>query len=267
MSIHVSTSNPWFLRISRTSAPSLRLFCFPFAGSSASLFRPWIEALPEQVEIMAVQLPGRENRLREPCVHDMDEIMEKLGPEIEACLDLPFVFFGHSLGSLVAYELLRRLEDRGRQRAELFIASGGLAPHTCIAPAEPLRLTPDQILQDLRRISPTHGALFNDREVLTLMLPMLQADFEIYANYQYRERAPLRTPVVAIRGAADTYITYQSQLEWKQHTDRQFAFHTIPGTHLFMVDSPRALLALVNVYLTPILDRCCRKARPFGQNA
>lgn len=258
MPISVSTANAWFLRFSRSSTPSLRLFCFPFAGSSASVFRRWIEVLPEQVEVMAVQLPGRENRLREPCMNEMDEILVKLEPEIERVLDLPFVFFGHSLGALVAFEVLRRLEARGQHRAELFFASGGLAPHTCTVRDEPLRLTSEEILEDLRRISSAHRALLDDPEVLSLMLPMLQADFEMYANYRYRENAPIHTPIVAIRGAADTYITQDSQLEWERHTAARFAFHTIPGSHLFMLDSPEALLSLVNGYLAPILNNYSR---------
>jgi len=267
MSIRVSTVNRWFLRFSKSSSPSLRLFCFPFAGSSASVFRPWIDKLPEEVEILAIQLPGRENRLREPCMSDMDEITEKLELEIASCLETPFVFFGHSLGSLIAYELLRRLETSGGHRAELFIASGGPAPHTCLAPAEPRKLTQDQILLDLRKIAQAHSSLLDDPEVLALMLPMLRADFEIYANYRYRETVPLQSSIVAIRGARDAYVSHRSQLEWKRHTDRQFSFHTIPGPHLFMVDSSRALLALVNSYLQPILNRHHRRGLPLVQNA
>jgi surfactin synthase thioesterase subunit len=267
MSIHVSTANRWFLRFSRSSSPLLRLFCFPFAGSSASVFRSWVDELPEEVEVLAIQLPGRENRLRERCMSDMGEVVEKLEIEIDSCLDLPFVFFGHSLGSLIAYELLRRLETGGQHRAELLFASGGPAPHTCRALAEPLRLTQDQVLLDLRRISQAHSSLLDDREVLALMLPMLQADFELYANYRYRDTTPLQSPIVAIRGATDSYITRESQLEWKRHTARRFLFHTIPGPHLFMVDSPAALIALVNAYFAPILNSHRRAGLPLVQNA
>jgi len=245
----------------------LRLVCFPFSGSSASIFRPWIDSLSAEIEVLAVQLPGRENRLRERYIRDMDEIVEQLEHEIGPVLDPPFVFFGHSLGSLIAYELLQRLEATGRHRAELFFASGGPAPHTCIPPDERRTLTQDQILQDLRKISGTHATLLDDAEVLALLLPMLQADFEIYGNYRYRESAPLRSPIVSIRGAADAYITHQRQLEWNRHTDREFSFHTIPGPHLLMADSSGALLALLNAYLAPILNRHARRGLPVVHSA
>jgi medium-chain acyl-[acyl-carrier-protein] hydrolase len=265
MSIHVSTENRWLLRFSKSASPSLRLFCFPFAGSSASIFRPWIDSLPAEVEVLAVQLPGRENRLREPCMREMEDIVQCLDDEIGSYLEPPFVLFGHSLGTLIAYQLLQRLERSGRSTAELFVASGGPAPHTCSAPDAPRRLTQNQILADLQRISGSHSELLNDPEVLALLLPMLQADFEIYANYRYREAPPLRCPIIALRGAADAYITHGSQAEWKQHTNGQFSFHTLPGRHLFMVDSSMALLALLNAYLAPILTRIARRGLPLVQ--
>jgi medium-chain acyl-[acyl-carrier-protein] hydrolase len=266
MPIHVSTDNPWLLRMSKSATPFLKLVCFPFAGSSASVFRPWIDRLPAEVEILAVQLPGRENRLRERCVRDMDEIIQQLEREIGALLTSPFVFFGHSLGSLIAYELMQQLKARGQGLPELFFASGAPAPHTCITTEHPRTLTQDQILRDLRTISGTHASLLDDAELIALVLPMLQADFELYANYRYQERAPLQSPIVAIRGADDTYITQQRQMEWKRHTDRQFTFRTIPGPHHFMVDSAEALLALVNTYLAPILSRHGRRGLPVIYN-
>lgn len=267
MPIHVSTENRWLLRISKSDTPSLKLVCFPFAGSSASIFRPWIDRLPREVEVLAVQLPGRENRLREPYLRDMNQIVEQLEREIGPVLDPPFVFFGHSLGSLIAYELLQRLEATGRCRPELFFASGGPAPHTRIPPDERRTLTQDQILRDLRQISGAHASLLEDTEVLALLLPMLQADFEVYTNYRYRESAPLQSSIVSIRGASDAYITHESQLEWSRHTDRRFSFHVIPGPHLFVVDSFEALLALVNTYISPILHRHARRGLPVVHSA
>jgi len=267
MSIHVSTDNRSLLRYRKSANIRLQLFCFPFAGASASVFRPWIDKLPDGIEILAVQLPGRENRHREPCVNEMTDIVQDLEADIGESIEAPFAFFGHSLGSLIAYELLQRFAKTGRASAELFFASGGPAPHTLIGPTEPRKLTQEQILTDLRRISGTHSGLLNDPEVLALLLPMLQADFEIYANYHYAEQSPLPCPIVAIRGAGDTYISHLSQTEWKKHTDRHFSFHVVPGKHLFMVDSSAALLSVVTTWLTSILNKYSRRGLPVIYSA
>ncbi|MBN9617510.1 MAG: thioesterase [Acidobacteriales bacterium] len=245
----------------------MRLVCFPFAGSSASIFRPWIDRLPAEVEVLGVQLPGRENRLREQYIRNMDEIVEHLEREIGPALDPPYVFFGHSLGSLIAYELLQRLEATGRGRAELFVASGAPAPHTCISSGEPLTLTKEQIQRDLRKISGTDTTLLDNVELIALLLPMFQADFELYVNYRYRDAAPIKTPIVVIRGADDIYISHQRQLEWNRHTHGQFLFHIVPGGHHFMIDSSEAVLGLINNYLKPILSRHIGCGLPIVQDA
>jgi surfactin synthase thioesterase subunit len=185
----------------------------------------------------------------------MDEVVDQLEREIGPALNPPYVFFGHSLGALIAYELLQRLEAAGQSRPEFFVASGAPAPHICISSGEPRTLTKEQIQQDLRQISGTNTALLDNAELFALLLPMFQADFELYVNYQYREAAPLKTPIIVIRGADDTYISHQRQLEWNRHTDRQLLFHIVPGAHHFMIDSSEAVLGLVNNYLKPILSR------------
>jgi medium-chain acyl-[acyl-carrier-protein] hydrolase len=242
------------------------MVCFPFAGAGASIFRSWIDRLPAEVEVLAVQLPGRENRLREGYIRKMDEIVEQLEREIGPMLHSPFAFFGHSLGSLIAYELLQRLTATSGRQAELFFASGAPAPHTCVSSGEPHMLTKEQIEADLRKISGTDTTLLDNAELLELLLPMFQADFELYANYRFRDSAPLQTPIVVIRGADDAYITHQRQLEWKRHTD-QFSFHIISGNHHFMVNSSEELLTLVNSYLAPILNRQDHHGLPLVQSA
>jgi len=262
MSISVNTDTRSLLRYRKTDNIRLQLFCFPFAGSSATVFRPWVDKLPDGIEILAVQLPGRENRLREPCVHEMSKIVEGLEADIVESIEAPFAFFGHSLGSLIAYEVLQNFARSGRANAELLFASGGPAPHTCTGPTQPRKLTQEQILDDLRSISGAPSELLNDPEILALVLPMLQADFELYANYRYEERPPLECPIVTIRGAGDTYISYQSQTEWKNHTDRHFSFQVVPGKHLFMVDSSLALLSMITTHLAPILNKHSRRGLP-----
>ena len=200
---------------------------------------------------MAVQLPGRENRLREPCIRRMDDIVDQLAREVPKYLELPFAFFGHSLGSLIAFELLRRLDADELVQPEVFFASGAPAPITCIAPATPRILALDEIAKDLKSISDGRTTLLKDPEMLPLLLPMLRADFEAYANYGYSEGAPLACPVIAIRGQDDNYITLNRQLDWKRHAAHKFTFHTMPGGHLFILDSLPSLLQVIGAYLFP----------------
>lgn len=255
MPVHVSTENRWLLRFHNGKRIRLRLFCFPFAGSSASVFRPWIDQLPEGIEVLGIQLPGRENRLSEPCIRNMEEIVERLEVSIRQYCEPPFVFFGHSLGSLIAYQLLHRIEEISGLTADLFFASGSPAPHSCPTSNVPLRFSQAQILSDLERISGPHTNLLKNPELFSMFLPMLQADFEVYANFRYQDLGVLSCPIIAIRGADDGYVSLESQLGWERHTDCSFKFHVIPGKHLFMVDSAKTFLPLIHNYLMPLVKQ------------
>src|SRR6185437_100961 len=122
------STSPWLIRFRsrNTERVHLRLFCFYYAGASASIFRSWDAAMPDGVEVVAIQLPGREYRLDEPLLTDAHEIA-RLVAEILP-LDKRFVFFGHSMGVFIGFEVARLLRERGLRGPEMFIASGRNAP-------------------------------------------------------------------------------------------------------------------------------------------
>src|SRR5687767_13169779 len=106
------------MRVIRNSQPHLRphlrLFCFPYAGGGASIFRTWSVGLPEGVQVCAVQFPGREERLSEEPFDHWREIVKALADVFSPNLaELPFIFFGHSMGALISFELARELRRRG----------------------------------------------------------------------------------------------------------------------------------------------------------
>src|SRR5438128_1840495 len=99
----------WFLKFNTAPNNFSRLFCFAPAGGGASAFRNWGQKFPSDIEVCAIQLPGRETQSREPLVNHIDTLLDALVPEILPFLDKPFAIFGHSLGALVGYEFTRRL--------------------------------------------------------------------------------------------------------------------------------------------------------------
>src|SRR5262245_27618913 len=122
-------SSHWIVRFGQRPHARMRLFCFPYAGSGASVYRAWPEQLPPDVELCAVQMPGREGRYAEPLLTDVHALTPPLCAGIAPYLDRPFAFFGHSLGALVAYETTVRLaREQGLSPAMLFV-SGHRAPH------------------------------------------------------------------------------------------------------------------------------------------
>src|SRR5262249_24060572 len=124
-------ANRWIRSDPPDANARLRLFCFPYAGRGASLYRGWSRRLPSWIDLRPVQLPGREERIREQAFTDMDALCAALLPSLAPYLDMPVAFFGHSMGALIAYQAATRLRDQGCIPVHL-VVSGQRAPHLAL---------------------------------------------------------------------------------------------------------------------------------------
>jgi medium-chain acyl-[acyl-carrier-protein] hydrolase len=190
------SSSPWLIRFRsrNTARVHLRLFCFHYAGASASIFRSWDEAMPDGIEVVAVQLPGREYRLDEPLLTDAHGIAGLIAEILP--LDKRFVFFGHSMGVFLGFEVARLLREQGLRQPEMFIASGRNAPQFKWRDAGMQLLPDDEFVAAVTAYNGTPGALLRDAALRDLWLPRLRADLTVSAQYRYVEKEPLECPIV-----------------------------------------------------------------------
>jgi medium-chain acyl-[acyl-carrier-protein] hydrolase len=163
-----------FRALTRNRNARLRLFCFPHAAAGATAYFAWAKQFSIESEIIGVQLPGRENRISEPPLRTLDAILSLLMKEIRPMLDRPFVFFGHSMGALVAFRLSHCLRRQGwPEPAHLFV-SGRASPNL---PIQALHELPTQeLLQHVRSFDGTAAEVLQSDEMLSLVLPLLRAD-------------------------------------------------------------------------------------------
>src|SRR5262245_53644991 len=163
-----AATDRWFPSLRPGSDADVRLFCFPYAGGGASVYRGWAGCLPGSVDVCPVQLPGREARFREPPFARIGPLVEALAASIRPWLDRPFAFFGHSMGALIAFELSRRLQhEHGLQPVRLFV-SGCAAPQVQTEREAIHALPADQFRQELRRLNGTPAAVLEDDELMEL---------------------------------------------------------------------------------------------------
>jgi medium-chain acyl-[acyl-carrier-protein] hydrolase len=235
----------WGLIPQPRPSATLRLFCFPYAGGGASLVTPWAPALPPQVELVAVQPPGREGRLMEKPIGDLRELVAALHRELLPLMDRPFAFFGHSNGGLMAFELTRSLRRAGALLPQLLIASGRPAPQLPLD-EEPIHALPDAEFRDaLRRFNGTPEEILDNQELMELFTPLLRADFQLGETYRYTPEPPLELPVTAWGGARDTEVPRERIEAWREQTSAAFHFRMFPGDHFFLNgDRPLLLQAL-----------------------
>lgn len=236
---------PWFVRHAAVEAPAVRLFCFPYAGGGASVFRSWGAGLPAGVDLWAAQPPGRESRVGEPALRRLPPLVDALYEAVLPLLDRPYAFFGHSMGALVAFELARRLRAGGAPAPGLLLLGAFRAPHL---PNPNIKIyhMPDEVLKTVLRKEGTPRQVLDDDELMRALLPTLRADFELCDTYRHAGEAPLPVPMTVFGGDQDVRVSRTDLEGWAPHTDRPFRLVMLPGSHFFIHGSHDLLLAEVS---------------------
>jgi len=239
--MHSISADPWIAFRKPSSRARLRLFCFPYAGAGASVFRTWADLLPPELDVVPVQLPGRESRIREPLFTNLDDLLQALIGALSGYLDCPFAFFGHSMGGLIGYELAHRLlVEKGLSPEHLLIS--GRRPPEVADTEEPLHLLPEAgLIERLRLLNGTPEEIFQHPELLEFLLPVIRADFAVCETYRYREKTPLPCHLTVYGGESDGYVNSGSLHHWRTHTQKNFRIRLFPGNHFFL-NSERSLV-------------------------
>ena len=245
----------WLQRSLNRNA-SFRLFCFPPSGVGSSLFQTWHRYLTQEIEVCAIQLPGRETRFREAPYENLASLVDRLVEVLPAYFDLPFAFYGHSMGAILSFELvrkLRRLNIAGP--AHLFVAAYR-APHLS-AREKPIHKLPDgEFLAELsRRYEAIPQELLESSELLELFLPPLRADFTMLEEWDFSEEALLDCPLSAFGGLQDQSVTRDELVAWGTRTSSTFDLTMLPGGHLFVRNSYPLLLRAISNKLDGFLNR------------
>lgn len=242
-------SDVWITSPSPNPRASLRLFCLPYAGGSASIFRAWQAALPPTIELCPVQLPGRENRFADPPFTRLEPLVQALAQAIVPYLNKPFAFFGHSMGSLVSFELTRLLRQKtGLQPVHLFVSSHR-APHLP-DPHDPLHELPDAAFwEQVIKLNGTPEEVLHETELMNLLLPLLRADMAVCETYAYAPDKPLDCRISAFGGRQDKYINQEDLAAWQQQTSNTFTLRMFPGDHFFLLGGYAQILQAITTDL------------------
>lgn len=221
---------------------SLRLFCFPYAGGSSLIFRPWFNSLPKTVEICPIELPGRGTQMKLTPLSRLEPLVEVLASALLPHLDKPFAFFGHSMGALVSFELTRLLRrEYDISRIHLFI-SGRRAPQIP-DPDPPIHaLSEPEFIEELRRLNGTPKAVLENAELMQLLIPILRADFAVLETYVYSPAPTLNVPITTFGGLEDSEVSSSELQAWQEQTNAAFSGQMFSGDHFFLHSAQSLLL-------------------------
>jgi medium-chain acyl-[acyl-carrier-protein] hydrolase len=248
------TDAAWFTSLKPKSNGGLRLFCFPYAGGGAHIFRAWPKGLPEEVDVYVAHLPGRGVRLKENAFVDLREMVQAVGESIIPFLDAPFAFFGHSMGAILSFELTRYLRRKlNLLPAHLFV-SGRRAPQIKNTEPAAYDLPDPQFYEKLRTLNGTPAEVLEHPELMELMLPLLRADFSVVETYTYLPEEPLDCSLTAFGGLQDDKVGREQLEAWRDQTTSEFALRMLPGDHFFLNTSPQLLLHILSQELRRIVQ-------------
>lgn len=227
----------------------IRLFCFPYAGGGVSPYLQWQGSVRPSFEILAVQLPGRGARIDESPKTSLREIIEPLAEIIGRRGRSPFAFFGHSFGALIAFELARYCDRHKLHLPIHLFVSGCDAPRHETAPQNLHRLPDDQLIDSLRRYNGTPNEALENRELMTILLPAIRADFAIGESYVYESGYPLPIPITVLAGRDDNHVCDKDLHRWAEETTRECSVEWFHGGHFFINDDREAVLACIKKHL------------------
>ncbi len=255
-------SGSWISASEQNKNKCLRLFCFPYAGGGAATYRQWGDGMPDGIEICPVHLPGREDRIRErPHVRIaplVDDFIEALIPYLDG---VPYAFFGHSMGAVIAYEVAQKLLTRhGESPAHLFV-SARQAPHLPLMRRPWHTLSDDDLKEKLRQLNGTPDDVLNNDDVMGILLPMLRADFELNETYQSSMHVLLDCPITAFGAMSDEHVEVDQLDAWRYLTSCSFDMKFFPGNHFYIKEQKSAVIAILAQHLTSYLPTVARIAK------
>lgn len=258
-------TSDWAFLPSPRQARKVRLLCFPHAGGGASFFQPWVKTLPDWIELCAVQLPGRETRLREPALQDLQPLISSAASALQPLLREPYALFGHSMGALVAFELAREMRRRRERMPCCLFVSGRHAPHMRKVEQFIRHLPEPAFLREvIVRYNGIPQAILDEPELLQLILPPMRADIGMLEKYQHVPEEPLGIPLSAFTGLDDKTIPYEEMAAWRRHTAAAFRVELLPGDHFYLQSSRDMLIRSLAGDLTAVLGQTSNRAAMNG---
>ncbi|MGW1379743.1 thioesterase II family protein [Streptomyces sp. NPDC002446] len=236
-------ANPWIHRYHPAPDSAPTLVCFPHAGGSATFYHPLSRLLSPQVDVVAMQYPGRQERYGEPAIDNLAELADRAHEALAPLTGRPLALFGHSMGATLAFEVARRMEREAAAPVALFL-SGRRAPSRHRS-----GLVTDggdaALIAELRLLRGTDPEMLDDPEILGMILPALRADYKAIEFHRCPPGASVSCPVTVLTGDADPHTTIEEARAWSAHSTGAFDFEVFPGGHFYLADRPEDVMDAV----------------------
>ncbi|MDQ0232876.1 thioesterase II family protein [Metabacillus malikii] len=224
----------------------MRLYCLPYAGGSSYVFSKWIRNLHPDIELVPIEYPGRGRRILEPLISNSEELVNDIFENIKDGLDdLPYILLGHSMGSLLAYELVYKIL-KSNNKGPTFIIFSGTDPLKCREKKIISTLPHEEFVQEVLAMGGTPKEVFSNKEMAEIYIPILRSDFQLVESYRAGEYQPLDIDLFVFYGKNDYSTDLTILNEWKFYTTKSCHFSEFEGGHFFIHDNEREVIEEIN---------------------
>lgn len=225
----------------------IKLYCLPYAGGSSIYYLQWKQELNSDIELHTIELAGRGGRFNEALYNSLDEMVEDVFLQIKEDLDdADYAIYGHSMGSLICYELCHKIQDSGYKMPKHIFLSGKGAPHIKDKDEFMYNLNDEEFKSKLREIGGTPDEVLKSNELLELFLPIIRADFKVVETYNYVEKNKKLNVSATILNGKEDDLTLPQIFEWRNHFSCDCRFYTFTGGHFFINENKSNIISIIN---------------------
>lgn len=223
----------------------ITLFCFPYAGGSASIYYSWRKYINDCIELVPVELAGKGKRFNEQVYDNIEDVVDDVYGIVKEKINGPYALLGHSMGSVVAYELAHRIKNSRLTNPNYLFVSGRKPPH--IKDEEKIRhlLPDDEFKKEIIDMGGTPKDVFENKELEDLFLPIIRNDFKLVENYKYIKKPPLDIETIVFYGDEEE-IDDDEAKQWNIHTNKECSVFKMKGDHFFINDSAKEVVSIIN---------------------
>ncbi|MBK3493953.1 thioesterase [Viridibacillus sp. YIM B01967] len=241
----------------------IKLFCIPYAGGSAVVYSKWKKLLNSLIELKEVELPGRGYRIEESLLDNMNEMVENIFREIKDEIKPPYVLFGHSMGALIAYELFKKIKKEGYPAPVHMFISGKKGPQVELENSKCYNLPEHEFIEHILKYNVANEEIFRNRELASLFIPILKADFKIVETYKFNNTDyQLTCDISVFGGSEDSTVEWEDLLRWQEITRNKCSFYPFKGGHFFINEHKEEVVNQIN----KVVKNISKNIERFGMN-
>lgn len=229
----------------RREEPKRRLICFPHAGAGAGAFTSWAGLLPADIELIAVQLPGRQNRIAEDSAAEVGPLVKNIVADLDPLLEGSFGFFGHSCGAVLAFEVARALQAQGGPTPDHLLLSAQPAPGTVGRVKQLSGLTDQQLVDEMVSLGGLEPEIAANEIVMSILIPTVRADFDLWEHHEMKPGPLLDAAITVMAGENDPRSPVDTIDAWREQTTGVFNTKIFTGGHFYFLAEPAAVVGFI----------------------